>query len=106
AVEGCAAWQHGGLGTAESVREATEAYRHDMDVLGAFIDEVCVLGEALEETTKRLFAGYVKWCAGEKPMSKRAFGLRLGERGFEPTRSGRARGWRGIALISDAMTDD
>lgn len=46
AVEGCLAWQRDGLGTPEDVRRATAGYRGEMDVLGKFFTDHCVVEPA------------------------------------------------------------
>ena len=43
AIEGCLAWQRDGLQTPEPVRAATADYRADMDRLGQWIEERCVI---------------------------------------------------------------
>ncbi|ROR03388.1 phage/plasmid primase, P4 family, partial [Desulfosoma caldarium] len=43
AVRGCLEWQRQGLQPPEAVTEATEGYRSEMDTIGDFIDECCVV---------------------------------------------------------------
>jgi putative DNA primase/helicase len=43
AVRGCREWQEIGLGVPDEVRSATDDYRAEMDSLGDFIEERCVL---------------------------------------------------------------
>lgn len=106
AVEGCLLWQKHGLDTPAVVRSATAAYRDEMDILGEFLNDCCVIGPQLEVTSKALYAAYEGWCLhnGEKPLSKNAFGMRLAERGFGGTRRGarQARGWTGIGLKAES----
>ena len=100
-VAGCADWLANGLGTPEAVTTATAAYRDDMDTLGQFIGDACMVGAQYEVTSKVLHAAYVTWCEAnsERPLSKRAMGERLKERGFEQTRgTGGIRGWTGIGV--------
>jgi putative DNA primase/helicase len=100
-VEGCLAWQRAGLGIPEEVKKATDSYRAEMDVIQSFIDDRCYLSETAEVKAGDLHAQYLYWSErnGERPMSKRAFGLRLEEKGFTPTRSSHSRGWRGVGLV-------
>ena len=46
--------------------------------------------DGLKALAKTLYTKYQEWSAenGEKPMSQRAFGLRLSEMGFTKRRSG------------------
>src|SRR5439155_19290857 len=102
AVEGCAEWQRIGLDPPEDVRAATDAYRKDMDVLGGFISDRCNVAPQARATAGALYETYLTWAhqAGEKAVSRRAFGLALAERGFEQSRHGKAREreWTGIGL--------
>ena len=104
AVEGCLAWQQHGLGMPEAVKNATAGYREEMDVLGAWVAECCVIEPNAKAGAKELYASYTAWCeaGGERALSQRAFGLQLGERGFERYRgTGKKHMWRGIGLKSD-----
>jgi putative DNA primase/helicase len=85
AVEGCLEWQKGGLGTPEEVKEATNQYRNEMDILANWLEECCLVGEKYTASAKSLYQGYQSWCErnGERAFSQRQFGLSLGERGFE-----------------------
>jgi putative DNA primase/helicase len=100
-VQGCRDWVQCGLGMPEEVREATDGYRGEMDILGGFIKECCVVSESARGTAKDLYQTYAKWAEqnGEKPASQRMFGLRLAERGFQQGRmpGGRIQ-WKGIGL--------
>jgi len=101
AIRGCREWQEHGLDTPNVVQDATAAYRTEMDILGGFIEDYCIVASATQTTIKGLYAAYGDWCEanGERALSKNVFSARLAERGFEPNRIGRARGYRGIGLI-------
>ncbi len=102
AVAGCKAWQRHGLDDPQEVLSATQSYREEMDILGGFIDECCVVDRTAQATTKSLYAEYLKWCEenAERPITKNTFGTRLKERGFEQIRIGKSgsRGWLGVGL--------
>lgn len=108
-VAGCRAWLASGLGEPESVRAATGEYRAAMDTLGAFIAERCTVDPEADIAARELYEEYQRWCSAsnEKPISKKAFGLRLTERGFADFRTKHERGWRGIRLrtLLDPETD-
>jgi len=105
AVEGCLEWRREGLQAPEAVREATGAYRAEMDVLGSFLRECCELGPEYNVAAKDLYGAYKFWCEdnGERPETQRRFGSRLTERGgFERYRGGADGGhrWRGVRLLT------
>jgi putative DNA primase/helicase len=107
-VEGCLEWQEHGLGEPDSVREATEQYRAEMDTLAAFIEDRCVVREDVVAPATPLYKQYQMWCdaAGEKPETQKMFGMRLRERGFVSDKIKRGphkdrKGWFGIGLRAD-----
>ena len=107
-VEGCLQWQEHGLGEPESVREATDQYRAEMDTLAAFIEDRCVVRKGIVAPATPLYKQYQMWCddAGEKPETQKMFGMRLRERGFTSDKIKRGphkdrKGWFGIGLRAD-----
>src|ERR671911_1903356 len=112
-VEGCLEWQEHGLGEPESVREATEQYRAEMDTLAAFIEDRCVVRPDAVAPATPLYKEYQMWCddAGEKPETQKMFGMRLRERGFVSDKLKRGphkdrKGWFGIGLRADHPDPD
>ena len=101
AVRGCLAWYKDGLGIPAEVRTATGRYRDEMDVLGAFITDRCILEPTARATAKELYNGYKGWCeaSGEKAISKKKLGMRLAERGLDRYKDRAARYWLGIGLL-------
>ncbi len=108
AVQGCLEYQRKGLGEPAAVRDATESYRADMDVLAAFIDEECVTAPGVWIKFADLYQGYVNWCqrSGVTAESKREFGNRLTERGYAPDKGAKNVSIRrDIALLTDREPD-
>lgn len=106
AMRGCLAWQNDGrLGIPDEVRAATQAYRNEMDVLGAFLEESCVTHPSAYVASGALYAAYTSWCKenGEHAATQRAMAGALAERGMESRLMGkdRRRCWVGIGLRSD-----
>lgn len=101
AIEGCLAWQREGLSAPAEVKEATQNYRGEMDHLTAFLEDCCELDSLAQITAKAIHEAYTKWCKanGDEVMTKRAFGLRLGQHGFMPDRDAGVRSWWGIRLL-------
>ncbi len=107
AVEGCLKWQADGLKDPQIVSSATGNYRSQMDTIGDFIKDSCELHPDHEEMAGTLYAAYKAWCVdvGERTESKRAFGLKLLDRGLinKQATSGNDKGkikWFGISLNS------
>jgi putative DNA primase/helicase len=104
-VAGCLDWQRNGLQPPKDVLAATSMYRDDMDVLGQFIDQCCIVAPDAEIAAGELYGRYKSWAQGrsEYVQTQTAFGSRLSERGFVNDRAtrGEHRGrtiWHGLAL--------
>jgi putative DNA primase/helicase len=102
AVEGCLAWQRQGLGTPSEVTEANASYRSDMDALGAFVEECCIVAPSAEAGAGELYASYKAWAElnGEHFENVRAFRQRMVDRGFAQTRRGAGQVWLGVGLLT------
>jgi putative DNA primase/helicase len=99
-VEGSQRWFEGGLAAPVVITSATEEYRSEMDVLGAFIKECCVQSPGVTVRARELFKAYQEWCEenNEKTGSERFLAMRLKELGLEKGRTAEARYWKGIML--------
>ena len=108
AVQGCLEWQMEGLGIPPEISAATEAYRQESDVVGAFIAERCVQKSGIKTAAGKLYQEYQQWCEqnGEESLKQRDFGMQLSERGFKPGRDGRTRFRLGIGLVTDVTDGD
>jgi len=90
----------------QEVTDATNDYRDEQDTIGQFIAATCATGDELWVSTGALRAAYVKWCSdeNEQPLSSKAFGARMTERGHISDRATvngtTARIWRGIGICS------
>jgi putative DNA primase/helicase len=102
AVRGCLAWQQDGLGMPQAVRDATNEYREEMDVLGGFLSERCeARADALVKASE-LYAAYKAWCeaSGERALNQTRFGTALGERGLEKEKTRTGIFYSGLALVN------
>lgn len=99
-MEGCRKWREEGLKAPEEIAAATEEYRGEMDVLGNFLRECCVMSPGVSIRARELFRAYQEWCDenNERACSERFLGLRLKELGLERIRSAEARYWTGITM--------
>ncbi len=101
AIQGCLAWQRDGLSPPAEVRAATAAYRDEQDPLGGWLGECCTLDDHHKELVSKLWGSYTAWCEAseDEPLSKKAWGQRLDDRGIVSNRiRGGIRVRVGIAL--------
>ena len=101
-MQGYLAWKHEGLSTPETVKNATDEYRADMDVVGQFVKDCCFV-DASEKTrvsNKMLYEAYVAWCNAnnEKVCSQKFLAMRLQEKGFRKIMGSTERYWLGLGL--------
>lgn len=105
-IDGCLDWQANGLVRPASVKETTEAYFSDQDLLGQWLAEKCDAADP-SNTSKSdfvgaLFESWVKYSneAGELPGTKKAFSEALSSRDFPAKRgTGGVRMFTGLRLI-------
>lgn len=105
AVQGCLAWQQGGLGTCKAVEESSEEYRSENDQFKEFFEGSCVFEPGAEVSRTSLYSQFDFWCrsSSTKPLTPKEFTGRLrghpgvGEKMVHGTRS-----WTGIRLASPA----
>lgn len=110
-IQGALLWQEGGLGTAPAIESATGGYRASMDVVGTFIEEICVVGPDVWCPAATLYQAYSHWALanGELPvLTNNLFGRRLTKKGFEPAKTGgqRVRLGLDISKWAKAVLDD
>jgi putative DNA primase/helicase len=105
-VRGCLRWQAEGLREPAEVTEASEDYRKEQDVFGAFLEEHCIFDHpGLRVKAGDLFARYKAWCESSKElvMTNTAFGIMMKDRGYEKKKSG---DWWYIGIALKAKDDD
>lgn len=106
AVDGCLAWQRVGLNAPAIVRDATEKYLASEDSLGRWLADCCVVNRTCWTSAAALFASWRQWCEQNQEYvgSQRRLSENLESRGFVSQRTKAARGFSGIALVTD-VTD-
>jgi putative DNA primase/helicase len=107
AADGARIWYEEGLQPPKAVREATQAYRDDMDSIGMFLHVKCVTLPNVRSMATALYRHYVRWTetGGEKPLSQKKFGMRLEERGIDKKRTAKGYEYHGIAIAEDGPHD-
>jgi phage/plasmid-associated DNA primase len=106
-VDGCISWQRQGLAdTPAVIKQATDAYQVDQDLIGAWLSE-CTSQSLYDNTASAdLYTNYQIWCIdnGLRPASSTALGRRLSERGFERHKTVGKMTWLGIKLTDSRHT--
>jgi putative DNA primase/helicase len=108
AVRGCQLWLETGLCAPESVRVATEEYREESDVLGAFVDECCEVIPDSRVRSSELFGAYGAWAKRnrEYEMSQTQFGRKLTDKGYKSEKVGSLKYRVGLVLRAGTETGD
>ena len=107
------AWQQEGLGMPQAVQQATQTYRQEMDVVGTFLEEVCIQHSnktQLKVLVDTVFLAFTKWCAedsGEPPMRRKEFNQLLEKRGFQKGRiTGGRYCWIGLGIVDQQHDEE
>lgn len=82
ALKGCVTWQKNGLNPPKLIADAVAEYRSEMDILGQWIEERCILGPEHEVVAATAYMNYKAWASGNgfQALSSNSFGRRLKER--------------------------
>jgi putative DNA primase/helicase len=103
AIEGCLDYQRVGLDPPAIVTQQTARYFEEQDVMGQWLAERCEMHPSYFETADLLYESYQRFAshAGERAMSKKAFGSALRDRFADGRSSGRNRdrGYHGLRLL-------
>jgi putative DNA primase/helicase len=101
AVKGCEQWRQGKLAPPPEVLNATGQYREEMDLLGGFISDSCLIGAGAQVKAGELYTAYKSYCerTGERALCQRDFGLGVEQRGYEKDKGTHGvRLWKGLTL--------
>ena len=102
-VEGCLNWQKKGLkDVPNSIKNATDDYRTDQDIVGKWLDDCCDLSPLNSATASALYLSYSTWCEtnGLKKCSNIVLSRRFEERGLSKKRINTGMVYDGIAVRS------
>jgi len=101
-VQGCLDWQkYRDLMEPEEVTIETAVYRSEMDILGDFLDDCCIVEKAGKVTHSILYQAYGEWChqSDEEPITTRMLTTGLQGRNFLAKRGHAGKKvWHGLAL--------
>jgi len=88
-IEGCLAWQKDGLRPPKAVNSATQEYLDSEDAMQNFFNDCCVIAKNEYDTFEHIWDGYVDWCEDcrEYIGTKKAFGQKLKDKGFQLKRA-------------------
>jgi len=81
-IDGCLEWQRDGLNAPACVKVATDTYMESQDVMGAWIEERCIVGPNNRAKGQALYKNWIGWCEenNQYKNSQRSFLTALQER--------------------------
>lgn len=95
-----------GLDVPKAVREATEDYQEEMDIVAMFLDGRTERDDGLSESNTVLYNAYQGWCKQNRqpPFGQKRFTQELQSIGLAQLESRReGRRWKGISIVSAAV---
>jgi len=108
-VKGCLGWQHhSDLLEPQEVTSETAVYRSEMDIIGDFLDDCCVMKKNARVAHGDLYHAYEDWCRrnDEEPVSRRTLSIELQGRNFVRRKAHAGKKiWSGLALKSERKGD-
>ena len=84
-IEGCMEWNRIGLAAPDSIERATGHYRSQMDMIGLWEAEKCIVSSKVEVLCSEAHASFSAWAQDNYNVSytKNRFGRMMTERGYE-----------------------
>lgn len=106
AIEGCLEWQATGLAPPQSVKDATNEYLEQQDVLGLWLDECCVIMPEVSGKAGDLYKSFKKWAesSGEYVLPQKRWAGAMESRGFVSRKSSSIV-YPGVAVKVDSADD-
>ncbi|MEX0280123.1 MAG: phage/plasmid primase, P4 family [Arenibacterium sp.] len=100
AIDGALQWQQRGLDVPASITAASNAYFHDEDILGQFLEDETDGDTGVFVTTSALHHRFVQWCEqqGLQPWTQRTLQKEMKSRQFVSTRRNTGRGFLHLKL--------
>jgi putative DNA primase/helicase len=99
-VEGAKLWRRDGLQKPPEVSAANDDWKAENDQLGRFVEECCMVPDAVSAKARSLYEAYRTWAegAGEHPVTETLFGTRLRDRGYAKEHRRNGAVYAGIGL--------
>lgn len=99
-------WERGELEYPKCIVDAGVAYRDQMDITGAFLQERCACGEGQIVPVGKLYEAFKTWAneACIEPVGKQQFSALLMQKGYRQKASG-GRKWLGICLATKSVAE-
>ena len=103
AVQGAIDWQTEGLNLPQSVADATNGYRKEMDIIELFVSDNCEVGSDYQAPAAQLYQLYKTWAStnNEYVMSKNKFGEEMKKK-FERKRISAGNIYLGLRIKPDS----
>ena len=78
-VNGCLEWQNINISPPDKVLRSSMEYQAEEDIIGAFINEVCLITPSSKISSTLLYEEYKKWAvdSGHRPLSQTKFGKKM-----------------------------
>lgn len=108
-IEGAVRVSTQGFNEPESVKMATQSYRHEEDHIAKFLDEKTLLADTAVVTKVSLYNAYRDWCNenGEKPITQNALGREVkGRLGVQESETAGYRMFIGVELLKIDSTNN
>jgi putative DNA primase/helicase len=104
-VQGAIDWYSSGLQVCTHIKQESQSYRSESDLLGQFLEEKAELNVTSKTLEGDVFLIYQNWCRGNgnHPLSKNRLTQKLKERGITQSKSGQKRFYNGINLVHEVQ---
>lgn len=101
-VNGAQGYLRMGLKNSGAMKSEVAQYRSDSDLLGEFLSDNTVVCATAEVDQREFYTRYKWWCesSGLRPVSRRVLNEQLTERSVGQRKSGSARFYTGVGLLS------
>ena len=99
-IQGCLDWRQNGLGVPPAVREASDDYFHEQDVVAHWLNDCTERKQLAFTASSELYASWKTWATerGIDVLTEKAFVKALQDRGWTHKNTNIARGFKDLVL--------